>query len=138
VPEQDDNEELGKHLAKLPAPSWESYFQLEKRLGIAEQKINAIDERLTSGGERFGSIEKRIEHYIDQLERIKETVDLHQQHVAEVKQLLEEIKAMLRAFENLRGTLNTMSAVGNALRWVTYLAAGLGVIWAALKAGVRP
>ncbi|WP_273430453.1 hypothetical protein [Chitinibacter tainanensis] len=109
-----------------PTPSWEQYYHIETR-------VRQIEHRL----ELFSTAERRIEAISGDLAQIKIQVEAHHQHVTEVKQLLEDIKELLQVYENARGTVTILAALGGLLKWVAGVGAACVVLWVWLKTGIK-
>ncbi|GAA5785671.1 hypothetical protein YWS52_19930 [Chitiniphilus shinanonensis] len=89
-----------------------------------EGRVAGIDTRLEVGTERFS----RLEAHVDQLVA---TQQAHAAHLSEVRQMQADIRALLELFGDLRGTLRTLSMLGNLIKWLGGVAVviGAGIAW---------
>lgn len=119
------------------APSWEQYYHLESRLKTQEQMSESLSKRLELGAERFSYLEKKTDEHCAEIRSMRALLEAHNQHVNEMKQLLEDIKKMLEVFESARGTVTVLGAMGGVLRWVTSIGAAVVILWVWLKTGIK-
>ena len=135
--EEIDYQEMGQKMYGMPLPTWAQYYQLDSRLKILESRAEGFDRRLELGAERFSDIERKNDKHCEEIRQLRTTVEAHNQHVTEMKQLLEDIKSMLQVFESARGTVTVLGAMGGFLKWVTGIGAAVVILWVWLKTGIR-
>ena len=133
-----DMQEIGEcaHGGQL-APSWEQYYYLESRLKMQEQMSESLSKRLELGAERFSYLEKKTDEHCTEIRAMRSLLESHNQHVNEMKQLLEDIKKMLEVFESARGTVTVLGAIGGGLKWIASIGAAVVILWVWLKTGIR-
>jgi len=132
----DEYTEMGQKLFQLPAPTWAQYFQLEGQLAALKDQMVHVEHRLEMGATRFTDMERKQDTHCNDIRQLRVTVEAHNSHVQEMKQLLEDIKAVLVIFESAKGTVTVLSAIGSISKWIAAVA-GAGIIfWAALKNGM--
>ncbi len=97
---------------------------LTSRVRQLEGHMAGLETRLEVGTERFG----RLEAHVDQL---VVTQQAHAAHLSEVRQMQADIRALLALFGDLRGTLRTLSLLGNLIKWLGGVAVviGAGIAW---------
>ncbi|TJZ73762.1 hypothetical protein [Chitiniphilus eburneus] len=97
---------------------------LTARVQQWEGRVAGIDTRLEVGTERFS----RLEAHVDEL---VSTQRAHAAHLSEVRQMQADIRALLELFGDLRGTLRTLSMLGNLIKWLGGVAVviGAGIAW---------
>ena len=133
-----DMQEVGERAhGGAPAPSWEQYYQLEARTRQLESRAESFDCRLEAGVERFSTLEKKTDEHCAEIRAMRSMLEAHSQHVNEMKQLLEDIKAMLQVFESARGTVMVLGALGGFLKWTAGVGAAGVILWVWLKTGIK-
>jgi hypothetical protein len=88
------------------------------------------------GATRFTDMERKQDAHCNDIRQLRVTVEAHNSHVQEMKQLLEDIKAVLVIFESAKGTVTVLSAIGSISKWIAAVAGACIIFWAALKNGM--
>ena len=111
----------------------------ELRERIREMELNEtdIEKRMLHGSERFAMLETQLPSLEWEISDMRKTLESHNQHIAEVTQILKDIKEILTVFSNLRGAINTMSAIGSVLKWIAGTLATSAALWLLFKGSIR-
>jgi chaperonin cofactor prefoldin len=105
---------------------------LSHRLSILESHREVLDERSKNVDKRLDYLEKFNE---DTSKKLDAMYDMHTETMntlSKMQTTLEQLNEVLTAFNKWKSTKNGIKDLGDAIIWVTKVAAVIGAIWAGI------